>query len=635
MEEEDCDVRVGVVAGDEEDGGCVKEKISHVVVAGEIRYEKGFCAQRSTDRCSSADQYRGQRNFTFKGEDCLMWSKRESGSGKGSSESESGAWEDNLCRIANGKKFPWCWTAASGDDAWSECFQDCDGVCVMEAQQCSWRYSDKCRYDTAYAGKQNRTITGKTCQAWSSQTPHSHSGFSTQDDNFCRSYGHPAPWCYTTDAGTRWQECFAACNGTCVDEKRGCAHRLTKTCMDKFESGTSKATTVSGRKCQAWDADEPHHPAAWGNVIGSHNFCRNQDSDSAPWCYTLDPTKEWEECYPACKEEQTYHDEGPYFKFGQDDTNHVIIHAARGSLTWQDALDECRNVYNGSLLHVQTAEEAKQLATRLFEKLGKMPTGSVYVSQSPRLGRGAPGGHRNRQAFWLQERIACPSDGASSELKNQLLGKAGGPCLALDMTPYLNKPKVRGWRFAACGPIRNLYFPDSERMLTIDNIRPIHGDSCIHVCTSHNEGSKNYDIAGYLSLSLSDSPFLYTIIALCSHDGESELQPHGNVFVWDEESDQSGDVPRGEDRGELRLPVPGQPSALLRISDVGECGVCVDEGGGGAVVHGAHHAPRQRGAAAGLLPRRRRLLHSTRGRVRRLPVRRESGGRLLSAHGIQ
>ena len=62
-----------------------------------------------------------------------------------------------------------------------------------------------------YEGSASTTGSGLTCQAWTSQTPHSHtrtpdnypeSGLG--DHNYCRNPdGEPSPWCYTTDPSTR------------------------------------------------------------------------------------------------------------------------------------------------------------------------------------------------------------------------------------------------------------------------------------------------------------------------------------------------------------------------------------------------------------------------------------------------
>lgn len=58
-----------------------------------------------------------------------------------------------------------------------------------------------------YSGKRNVTMTGRTCQVWSTQSPHSHS-YTTYPENYCRNPdGEPSPWCYTTDPYKRWELC--------------------------------------------------------------------------------------------------------------------------------------------------------------------------------------------------------------------------------------------------------------------------------------------------------------------------------------------------------------------------------------------------------------------------------------------
>jgi len=70
-----------------------------------------------------------------------------------------------------------------------------------------------------YIGHTAVTVSGRPCQAWASQSPHSH--HFTQDymypdgsvaaaGNYCRNPDHEwdaGVWCYTNDSDTRWELC--------------------------------------------------------------------------------------------------------------------------------------------------------------------------------------------------------------------------------------------------------------------------------------------------------------------------------------------------------------------------------------------------------------------------------------------
>ena len=68
--------------------------------------------------------------------------------------------------------------------------------------------------DSGYQGCQTKTVNGRTCQDWASQSPHAHSNNATQQpntslvNNYCRNPdGSDTIWCYTTDKETRRENC--------------------------------------------------------------------------------------------------------------------------------------------------------------------------------------------------------------------------------------------------------------------------------------------------------------------------------------------------------------------------------------------------------------------------------------------
>ncbi|XP_066295549.1 plasminogen-like [Branchiostoma lanceolatum] len=65
------------------------------------------------------------------------------------------------------------------------------------------------------------------------------------------------------------------------------------------------SVTRSGKICQHWDANSPHNHYYWTSLFPEleENYCRNPAPDTkyGVWCYTTDPSTEWEYCInPAC-----------------------------------------------------------------------------------------------------------------------------------------------------------------------------------------------------------------------------------------------------------------------------------------------------------------------------------------------
>jgi len=86
-----------------------------------------------------------------------------------------------------------------------------------------------------YRGKVSKTITGKQCQSWFSNTPHGPDPRFTSDHlfpdgsrkaakNYCRnpdlSYTEGV-WCYTMDPRERWAACYVPLCSKYVADQRG------------------------------------------------------------------------------------------------------------------------------------------------------------------------------------------------------------------------------------------------------------------------------------------------------------------------------------------------------------------------------------------------------------------------------
>jgi integrin beta 3 len=254
-----------------------------------VRWE--YCDVKPCDECKKTRrgaEYSGVLAQTINGHTCQNWASQEPHKHPKFTKLPEGCEKaaKNFCRNPNNNaNGPWCYTT-DPKVRWEYCdVKPCVGC-------------KKSKLGTEYAGSISQTISGLTCQSWSSQAPHKHPVFTDLPDgsqelakNYCRNhYKNPAgPWCYTTDPSKRWEYC----------DVKFCECKTTKL---GTEYGGTLSHTVNNRTCQDWTSRVPHkHPKFTkfpeGSEAAAKNYCRNpNNTPNGPFCYTTDPKVRWEYC---------------------------------------------------------------------------------------------------------------------------------------------------------------------------------------------------------------------------------------------------------------------------------------------------------------------------------------------------
>ncbi|XP_056419590.1 plasminogen [Hyla sarda] len=255
----------------------------------------------------NGENYRGEISKTKSGLQCQAWdSQKPHAHGYKPESIPEKNLINNYCRNPDGEPRPWCFTT-DPNTRWEFCNIP---RCTSNTQASPPGLQCLSGNGESYTGNIAITVSGKTCQSWSSQEPHGHAR--TPDNypcknlekNYCRNPdGESMPWCYTTDKSTRWEYCnIPSCGATPVVKPAPTATAAVSECYTgngETYRGTTYLT-ISGKRCQEWSSMVPHThgktPDKYPNANLERNYCRNPDNDKSPWCYTTDPSVRWEYC---------------------------------------------------------------------------------------------------------------------------------------------------------------------------------------------------------------------------------------------------------------------------------------------------------------------------------------------------
>uniref|UniRef100_A0A493TVI2 Plasminogen n=1 Tax=Anas platyrhynchos platyrhynchos TaxID=8840 RepID=A0A493TVI2_ANAPP len=202
--------------------------------------------------------YRGTTSITESGRKCQAWnSKSPHNLEKILKKFPNADLRENYCRNPDGDDRPWCFTT-DPNRIWEYCnLRRCDDHTEEATPNDQKEQSVVLTTPTTsdcingngkdYRGTVAKTGNGRTCQEWSSQSPHSHKYFTPLthpraglDKNYCRNPDGDVngPWCYTTDPRKAWEYCDIPkcppaqyeCGKSKVKQKL-CAQRIVAGCI--------------------------------------------------------------------------------------------------------------------------------------------------------------------------------------------------------------------------------------------------------------------------------------------------------------------------------------------------------------------------------------------------------------------
>jgi len=147
-------------------------------------------------RAQHSAAYRGCRNTTKSGRTCQAWHSTKPHFQSSPTKYPNAGLDGNYCRNPDNEATPWCFTTDP---------KQRHELCVCDERL-------KGKHNKDYRGCQTKTVSGRTCQSWSSQHPHRQGvgagNPNAVEKNFCRNPdGEPTIWCYTTDPNKRFEFC--------------------------------------------------------------------------------------------------------------------------------------------------------------------------------------------------------------------------------------------------------------------------------------------------------------------------------------------------------------------------------------------------------------------------------------------